>query len=321
MAGQRHTQNFDDFVSDNKIVKTKPLIVMTQPELGKKIVQLRKAKGLTQEELVDKCNISVRTIQRIEAGEVTPRSYTIKTILEALDHNFSDITFENEYDGIGISHWIKRQFLIGVDFQSPSGFVIQQLKIAWLFGAIYFILGFFEGSADFIRYSENRLIFSQFTYILIKTISFLALTLYFRGFIIAGGVFKNYLLSGTAVIIIFAVLLTTLLEISSLYDKELYSESTIGAMGITFGVLGIIFGIALIRLRKNAGELALAAGLFQMLVGIFFMTLVLSFVGYIILIPAELCSIILIYKIVNSTNLKRSMRQTDINKSSPQVSL
>ena len=39
---------------------------MKQPDLGKKIVELRMAKGLTQEELVELCNISIRTIQRIE---------------------------------------------------------------------------------------------------------------------------------------------------------------------------------------------------------------------------------------------------------------
>lgn len=59
---------------------------MQQPALGKKIAKLRKAKGLTQEELVEKCNLSVRTLQRIEAGEVTPRSYTIKLIFSALGH-------------------------------------------------------------------------------------------------------------------------------------------------------------------------------------------------------------------------------------------
>ncbi|MBN2611129.1 MAG: helix-turn-helix domain-containing protein [Bacteroidales bacterium] len=61
---------------------------MKQPELGRKILELRKAKGLTQDELVEKCNISVRTLQRIEAGEVTPRSYTVRIIFEALDYNF-----------------------------------------------------------------------------------------------------------------------------------------------------------------------------------------------------------------------------------------
>lgn len=63
---------------------------MNQPELGKKIAELRKAKGLTQEELVGKCNINVRTLQRIESGEVTPRSYTVKIIFAALDYNIFD---------------------------------------------------------------------------------------------------------------------------------------------------------------------------------------------------------------------------------------
>lgn len=67
---------------------------MKQPELGKKISELRKEKGLTQEELVDLCNINVRTIQRIEAGEVTPRSYTLKTILKALDCDLEEIHLE-----------------------------------------------------------------------------------------------------------------------------------------------------------------------------------------------------------------------------------
>jgi len=59
---------------------------MQQPGLGKKIAKLRKERGLTQEELVEKCNLSVRTLQRIEAGEVTPRSYTIRLIFAALGH-------------------------------------------------------------------------------------------------------------------------------------------------------------------------------------------------------------------------------------------
>jgi len=63
---------------------------MKQPELGKKIAELRKAKGYTQEELVDKCNLSVRTLQRIESGEVVPRSHTIRVIFAALDYKVFD---------------------------------------------------------------------------------------------------------------------------------------------------------------------------------------------------------------------------------------
>ncbi|MCW8982140.1 MAG: helix-turn-helix domain-containing protein, partial [Altibacter sp.] len=64
---------------------------MKQPELGQKILELRRQKGLTQEELVEQCNINVRTIQRIEAGEVTPRSFTLKTFLNALGENLENL--------------------------------------------------------------------------------------------------------------------------------------------------------------------------------------------------------------------------------------
>jgi transcriptional regulator with XRE-family HTH domain len=64
--------------------------LMKQPELGKKISELRKAKGMTQEELVEKCNLNVRTVQRIEAGEVTPRSYTVKALFEALGYQWEN---------------------------------------------------------------------------------------------------------------------------------------------------------------------------------------------------------------------------------------
>lgn len=77
------------------MVKPNPMM-MKQPDLGLKILELRKAKGLTQEELVERCNINVRTIQRIEAGEVTPRSYTIKSIMDALGYDFNTFSLAEE---------------------------------------------------------------------------------------------------------------------------------------------------------------------------------------------------------------------------------
>src|SRR5687767_2139052 len=112
---------------------------MKQPELGKKIVELRMAKGLTQEELVELCNVSVRTIQRIENGEVTPRSYTVKTIFSALDYDLEKMsTAEN--DNPESRSWLKRLMLTGVDLKQPSEFIIRQLNVAWILGIGYFIL-------------------------------------------------------------------------------------------------------------------------------------------------------------------------------------
>ena len=67
-------------------------------ETGKLIKELRVKKGMTQEELADKTEISARTIQRIENGEVDPRAYTLQMIAKALDVDFS-IFIENKPDG------------------------------------------------------------------------------------------------------------------------------------------------------------------------------------------------------------------------------
>jgi transcriptional regulator with XRE-family HTH domain len=61
---------------------------MKQPGFGRKLVEIRRANGLTQDELAEKCNITVRTIQRIEAGLVKPRAFTIKVISSTLGFDF-----------------------------------------------------------------------------------------------------------------------------------------------------------------------------------------------------------------------------------------
>ena len=55
---------------------------------GQLIKELRLKKGITQETLAAKTDISVRTIQRIENGEVDPRAYTLQSIAIALDVDF-----------------------------------------------------------------------------------------------------------------------------------------------------------------------------------------------------------------------------------------
>lgn len=45
----------------------------------------RLSKGLTQKELSERSNISVRSIQRIENGDIVPRSHTLKTLAGILE--------------------------------------------------------------------------------------------------------------------------------------------------------------------------------------------------------------------------------------------
>lgn len=79
--------------------------------IGKKIIEARKLKGITQEELAEMSNINLRTIQRIENNESEPRSKTLSLICEVLQIDLEDVLISDTIDekiGIGdkIVHWL-----------------------------------------------------------------------------------------------------------------------------------------------------------------------------------------------------------------------
>ena len=110
---------------------------MKQPELGKKISELRKAKGLTQEELVEKCNLSVRTLIRIESGEVSPRSYKVKLIFNALDYSFynSSINLNNRFSNSAptISKWLEQFYRYVFDLFNLKTNTMKKITILTIF--------------------------------------------------------------------------------------------------------------------------------------------------------------------------------------------
>ena len=77
---------------------------MKQPDLGLKVNELRQQKGFTQEQLAEKCEVSARTIQRIESGEVDPRLYTLQCLSQALDYDFGRENTHNEPLWLAILH-------------------------------------------------------------------------------------------------------------------------------------------------------------------------------------------------------------------------
>lgn len=65
---------------------------------GQRIKELRIKKGMTQEELAEKTELSVRTIQRIENGEVDPRSYTLQAIASALEIDYNELNIMDDIE-------------------------------------------------------------------------------------------------------------------------------------------------------------------------------------------------------------------------------
>ncbi|WP_165388970.1 helix-turn-helix domain-containing protein [Aquimarina brevivitae] len=267
--------------------------IMKQPELGLKISELRKSKGYTQEELVEKCNISVRTIQRIEAGEVTPRSYTIKTILSALDYNLKDIKSESNT----ITDEFKRFFHLEIDDSKEAGHLIQQLNFAWISGIIYFMLGFGEIAVDYARYENNEMVVSTVFYIVLKLLVLVSLVLFTRGFVLTGKLFNNYLLRITAFIFIFIGCVFYCYDILSLFTGTFEYQFVLGAQAITYGIIGLLFGIGILRLQKILGTIALVTGIFEIISYGFMITVLLAIVGLFFLTPTIILEIILLYKV------------------------
>jgi transcriptional regulator with XRE-family HTH domain len=62
----------------------------------------RLAKGYTQKELSELSNISIRSIQRIENGEIIPRSYTLKTIAGIIDTPFEEFAKASQKQNVAL---------------------------------------------------------------------------------------------------------------------------------------------------------------------------------------------------------------------------
>jgi uncharacterized Tic20 family protein len=78
--------------------------IMNQPDLGLKITELRQQKSLTQEKLAEYCDVSTRTIQRIESGEVEPRSFTRNSLSNILEFDFGRENTNNENLWLALLH-------------------------------------------------------------------------------------------------------------------------------------------------------------------------------------------------------------------------
>jgi serpin B len=69
---------------------------MKNQDFREKLIEVRKTRGLTQEDVAKMCKVTVRTIQRLESGKVMPRAYTIKTISDNLGISFFETSNGDE---------------------------------------------------------------------------------------------------------------------------------------------------------------------------------------------------------------------------------
>lgn len=239
---------------------------MKQPELGKKISEMRKAKGLTQEELVEKCNLNVRTIQRIEAGEVTPRSYTIKALFEALGVQW------NEQES---SPQIERN----------------KASVAWLYaglagGLIYFFLSYFEITMEIDWMEGAATNAASFTWVKIGIL--ITFSLFLVGLIKMTIVFHNKILQIALGVMLIANAIWITIDLVSLatssFSIEDYYIIKLGTFGLCYGFMGAGF-LCYKRLWSNIPQILGALGIVS---GIFIFSVVGALFGLIPLTMFEI---------------------------------
>lgn len=261
-------------------------MVMQQPELGRRLTALRKEKNLTQEQLVEKSHVSVRTIQRIEAGEVMPRTITVKILLEALGESYESFsTKQNQVPE-------KQKSTLPTTNRNT-------LLIAVLAGAVYLLAEIILGTMDIAWFTDGRewgfrmnAIYTGLTVVMV--ISFV---MFARGFIALSVVFENSLLKVAAYLLMVVTLGKGILDVSSLSVEDVDSVwIPYTVMAIVMGALDIVFGVALLRLQDSMGELSRIAGILEIVMGCLLITVVLFFISYLILIPAMVIEILVLYR-------------------------
>jgi transcriptional regulator with XRE-family HTH domain len=119
-----------------------------------KLSELRLEKGMTQEELAKATGISLRTIQRIELGQVKPRAYSLKKIAEALKVDFSNLHHLEHRQMMNLSSLFtgdRKQVFIGVFYSIWASiiFILLLLNITSQILGIHFLTSSLIFNNDF----------------------------------------------------------------------------------------------------------------------------------------------------------------------------
>ncbi len=202
---------------------------MEQPTLGLKIIELRNSKGITQKDLAEKCKVDIRTIQRIEAGEVVPRMYTLNLLSEVLEYDFKIAIDETQV--------------------SNTEFPVKALKLTFLAGLTYSVNAI-PVVVELIRHS-----FSPFARVSTFTVHSLSAIGFFYGFYLLGKHSKNqrlaisamlsmillpltnlfYLLNPVAVILVYIVLCINCI----FFGVGVFNQSSKGSFKLLYSIAGV----------------------------------------------------------------------------------
>jgi transcriptional regulator with XRE-family HTH domain len=262
-------------------------------ELGNSIANGRKQKGWTQEELAEKCSISTRTLQRIEAGTVKPRTYALNCLAEVLGIPREDYIALSVNLNESQSFFKKCKYLVN-NIISPENVY----TTAWIAALICLVLTIPDIIFEIISEDAFEELSFVVGYTLFNLLFIIPLILRMRGFIALARHFNNDLLLVSSYFLLF---LDIIHRISSVTFNHFWSdnlEKVIGVVSLALVGFGLIlYGIGLKRLQKIPISYARIAGVLSIITGITFVLVVPFLLGLMLLIPLALAEILMLYKV------------------------
>lgn len=243
---------------------------MTQPNLGKNISELRVIKGLTQQELADKCKLNVRTIQRIEAGEVAPRMYTLNLLTDLLGTDLNKLN-QNSME---------------------TKALYRQMRVAYIAGIIY-IINSIPVVYDLIFHRLDMPL-----HMLTSIIHTISCIFFLRGFYLIGKFYKNWLLAVSALLMAILLPAINILDMIKLYYISLGEFLIFILMSINMMLIGA--GMIKESLERKGHEnsgIYKMAGVLIMLVSILYLSLNTRIInaGLILSVPSNLLMLYILY--------------------------
>jgi transcriptional regulator with XRE-family HTH domain len=244
---------------------------MIQPELGKYISQLRNSQGLTQQELADQCKLNIRTIQRIEAGEVVPRIYTLNLLTKSLKMDMNQINSTNATEKASVL----------------------KLKTAFTGGIIYCINGILV-VYDLITHK-----FNPGMHLATTLIHIISCVLFFAGFYRIGMFYHNKLLYISSLMM---MILLPSINILDLLKKYYFSIGEIFIF-IIMCLNIIVLGVGLLkesfeRKGYENGSLYQITGVLTIIISVLYLSLHdnILYAGLILSIPSNLLMVYILSK-------------------------
>jgi transcriptional regulator with XRE-family HTH domain len=254
---------------------------MKQPELGKRLNEIRNQKGITQKELSDLCSVDIRTIQRIEAGEDEPRMATMKILAAALEND--ELLSSHSNSVVGSS-----QFRIG-------------LLISLIAGIIYFF--------NFILYSVIAPNFTSISggpgHFVLSLLHILSGGLFFIGFVLLAKEYQNKLLLVTSILIIILIPLFVIVDSIARVTGNSIFIYLLQATVVLMGINGVFFGAGLIKSGYPGKILFIIAGMIQIIENLMFIIPVLQvqYIGLWLAIPANFVLLLIIFNEFRQTKV------------------